>query len=182
MISIDPKTVGLIALHIAVYGLLFLLSNRAGGTHTLVLAILMIWISCVDVQRFEIPDLASLLLAASGIAFAWQAGPSVLTLNLLAGTFWGTAFYLVAIVYARLRGWDGLGFGDVKLIAALGIWFGLVPTTFLILGAALAGIAAILVFSFIETNRTEDLSKTGIAFGPFLCLSAWVTWLTGAGI
>jgi len=181
MITFDPKLVGLFALHVAIYALLFVLNSRAGGSQTLVLAILLIWISCVDVERFEIPDLASFLLAVSGLTFAWQGGSLLLMQNLLAGAFWSAAFYFVAFVYVRLRGWEGLGFGDVKLIAALGIWFGLIPTTFLILGSALAGILVILVLNLVQTQRARDLSKTGIAFGPFLCLSAWVTWLTGAG-
>jgi len=96
---------------------------------------------------------------------------------LVAMIFWPVLFWSVAWVYKRFRGWNGLGFGDVKLIGALALWSGLAGTATVVLAAALSGIATLLVFSMIRKQPTTDVGKSAVAFAPFLCLSTWVVWM-----
>jgi leader peptidase (prepilin peptidase) / N-methyltransferase len=86
----------------------------------------MLAIAISDARRFIIPD--PLVLAALGLGllqallvpfednFAALAG-SILRGLLLALAFWG-----LRKLYKRLRGREGIGFGDVKLAAVAGVW------------------------------------------------------------
>src|SRR3546814_13903050 len=63
--------------------------------------------------------------------------------------------WLVAIVYKRLRGWEGLGGGDPKLLAAIGAWLGWQQLPLVLLGAGLFGLADVL------THRPRRHQVTG---------------------
>jgi len=82
----------------------------------------------------------------------------------------------VAWLYRRLRGRDGLGGGDAKLLAAGGAWVGIggLPTV-LFAGAGIALIVAgILILAGYRVRR-----DTALPFGPFLALGIWFVWLFG---
>ena len=141
-----------------------------------ILASLMIWSSVVDIERMEIPDMASLALCITGVLFCYLDSHDIIT-HLLAAVIWAGLFCGVGLGYNRWRGWDGLGFGDVKLIAGLALWLGFADTTQAVFAAALAGIIVVLIGSSRSGRSFSDIGQTAVAFGPFLCLSAWVTWL-----
>ncbi len=143
----------------------------------LILGLLLVWISVIDVERFEIPDTASAFLALSGGIFAYLSGQTVFAEHVIGGVAWAVAFWLVAGIYAKWRGWQGLGFGDVKLMLGIGLWLGLNATTVVVFSASITGIIVILIMSAVGRAQIAELGKTGIAFGPFLCLSAWIVWL-----
>lgn len=143
-----------------------------------VLALLLIAISVVDIQRFEIPDLASALLIATGGVAVWHlAAPW--EEHAIAALAFPALLYVVGVAYLRLRGQPGLGFGDVKLAAGLGLWLGPQGSVWALLAASLSGIVALLVIARLRGTDAEGLMASGVAFGPFLCLSAWAVWLQG---
>ena len=75
-----------------------------------------------------------------------------------------------------MRGRDGLGGGDAKLLAAGGAWVGIsgLPTV-LFAGAGTALIAAgILILAVYRLRR-----DTALPFGPFLALGIWFVWFFG---
>ncbi len=81
----------------------------------------------------------------------------------------GLSLYLVAWLYVLLRGEAGLGFGDVKLLAAIGGWLGyqaIIPT---ILVGSISG--ALLGITWMLVTRQWNL-KLALPFGPFLSLGA----------
>ena len=82
----------------------------------------------------------------------------------------------IAFGYRRLRGRDGLGEGDPKLLAAIGAWVGVAGLASVLLGAALAGLAWALVLR----GRGQVLTATtALPFGPFLALACWAVLLAG---
>ena len=91
----------------------------------------------------------------------------------LAGAIGFVIFLLLALIS---RG--GMGFGDVKLAALIGLATGF-PLVFLALigGAILGGLAAIILLATKKRGRKE-----AIPFGPFLALAAMVTLLWGNNI
>lgn len=149
------------------------------GLAALVLGSLCVWITIVDIQRFEVPDLASLLLVVSGIAVHMIQTPWMLSEALIAGVFWGGLFFCVSLVYRHVRGFDGLGFGDVKLMVGIGIWLGFAQTLFVVLASAISGILTILVFARHQGHPLNQSGTDGVAFAPYLCLCAWCLWLYG---
>lgn len=143
------------------------------------LAMILIWISVVDIERFEIPDAASAVLFITGGAYVllW---PGILILDhVLGAMIWPSLFWLVGVVYLCWRGVHGLGFGDVKLMAGIALWVGFQGAVLVVLAASLAGIAVLLVYMMVQRGKMVEIGKSAVAFGPFLCLSAWAVWLQG---
>ena len=70
-------------------------------------------------------------------------------------------------VYRRLRGRDGLGLGDAKLLAAAGAWLGLASLPWVVLAAALLGLLLALA------QRRPLQAETAVPFGPALALAFW---------
>ncbi len=84
------------------------------------------------------------------------------------------AFRLVAMLYRRLRGREGLGAGDAKLLAAAGAWLGAQALPGVVLLAAVSALALALLAS----ARGGRLSATlAVPFGPPLAVAIWLAWL-----
>jgi leader peptidase (prepilin peptidase)/N-methyltransferase len=145
----------------------------------------LIAIALIDADTFMIPDVLSLPLPLLGIATAlwigdvrgvsWQQSASG---ALLAGAL----LLALQLGYAALSGREGLGTGDVKLLAGLGAWLGVQSLPVVLLLAALQGIAFALGLLLIRREQlTEDRGLTSLRhlalpFGPFLAL-AGIEWL-----
>ena len=130
---------------------------------------LIIVCSVIDAKLQIIPDVISIPMIIVSPLVAWLHPDLTLKSSVIGVLLGGGAFYFVAWAYFMLRGEAGLGFGDVKLLAAIGGWLGyesILPTVFLgsILGA-LTGICVILVTRSFDT-------KLKLPFGPFLGIGA----------
>lgn len=82
--------------------------------------------------------------------------------------FGGGILWLVAYVYFVFTGRDGLGGGDIKLLAWLGALLGWKAIPFVILSSSIVG----SVVGLIVSRKNEDGLKTMIPFGPFLAMGA----------
>lgn len=128
----------------------------------------------IDAEWMLLPDVLTLpLLLAGLVATWWFDGDEVSEHAVAAGLGW-VALWLVALVYRRLRGRDGLGDGDAKLFGALGAWVGVAGLADVLLGAALAGLG----WAGLLRLRGRALSATtALPFGPFLALAGWAVLL-----
>ena len=122
----------------------------------------------------RLPDALTLPLILAGLFGTWWLEPDRATEHALAAALGWLAFRLVAMGYRRLRGRDGLGEGDAKLLAALGAWTGLDGLPGVVLGAALVGLAAVLV---LRLRGWSIGAGTAIPFGPCLALAGWAVRL-----
>jgi leader peptidase (prepilin peptidase) / N-methyltransferase len=144
----------------------------------------MISIALIDADTFMIPDSLSLPLPIIGIAVAFGLGDArgVSWQQAAAGAAAG-GFGLLAIQwgYAALTGREGLGTGDVKLLAGLGAWLGLQSMPFVMFLAAIQGLlfaafAAMIGPSLTEERGLASMRHVALPFGPFLVL-AGLQWL-----
>ena len=78
------------------------------------------------------------------------------------------------LTYSRMRHQTGLGWGDVKLIAAIGAWIGWQFVPWFIL---LASMSALTYGIFQIIKHGKHMANERIPFGPFLCGSSWLVWL-----
>ncbi len=143
----------------------------------LVTGLFGIWlllIATLDRDHLWLPDHLTLPLIPLGLAAAWAGlGPSLESRAIGAAVGWA-GLSLIAIVYRRLRGREGLGGGDPKLLAAIGAWVGLLNLPFILLGAGLLGLAAILMMRL----RGQAVSATTrLPLGTLMAISAWPVWL-----
>jgi leader peptidase (prepilin peptidase)/N-methyltransferase len=146
-----------------------------------VLGALMIAGADVDARTFLLPDTVTFGATVAGIVAAslldstdpWLAGVSA-----VARAFGCAAMLaLLRSSYARIRQREGLGFGDVKLAAAVGAWL---PLDVIPLCFALATSAA-LVSIMIAHWRGHTIERaTRLPFGAFLCPSLWVMFYASA--
>lgn len=130
----------------------------------------------IDRDSMTLPDVLTLPLIGAGLLATFSLEPEALTDHAVAAAVGYTALQGLAIAYRRLRGRDGLGAGDAKLLAALGAWVGLEDLPGVVLGAALAGLAAALLLSL---GGRKMNAATAIPFGPCLALAGWVVRLRG---
>jgi leader peptidase (prepilin peptidase)/N-methyltransferase len=130
----------------------------------------------IDWNCMILPDVLTLPLIVAGLLATWWLEPFALTDHALAAALGYTALRGLALLYRRLRGRDGLGEGDAKLLAALGAWVGLDNLPSVVLGAALAGLAWA---GLLRLRGAALTGSTALPFGPFLALSGWVVLLRG---
>jgi len=73
-----------------------------------------------------------------------------------------------------LRGREGLGLGDAKLLGALGAWFGWQALPFILLAASLLGLVTALAGAVRSGGRLNAQSM--LPLGTFLCVAALPGW------
>lgn len=168
----------LIMLHVIAYALV-LAVFPAFTLWAAILSVTLIGISCHDTRTFEIPDRLSALLALTGAVSLLWLSPGMRLDHVLAAIGLSVILYLVGVLYMRMRGQPGLGFGDVKLAFGLGLWLGVVGSIWTLLAASLSGLVLLLLFATLRRTPASEITASGVAFGPFLCLSAWAIWLQG---
>src|SRR5262245_43511678 len=97
----------------------------------------------------------------------WQVASAALGFALMAG---------VALIYRKLRGRDGLGLGDAKLLAAAGAWLGAEALPSVPLWACGSAVLALLLRAWRAAARSAEMP---IPFAPSLAFGVWLVWLYG---
>lgn len=143
----------------------------------LILAFGLVVISFIDLDHFIIPDEFSLSGIVIGLVGS-LINPERDFWTALAGVLMGGGFlWAVAYGYLLIRKEEGMGGGDIKLLAWIGAVLGWVSIPFVILvSSILGGVVGLLTMS-----RGRGL-KTTIPFGPFLAAAALLFLFGGARI
>ena len=138
---------------------------------------ILLMLAIIDFQRMILPSWLNLLLAAAGTMQSAIIGqPNVIDAAL--GAFAGSgSLMLVAAVFRRLRGIDGLGRGDLKLAAAAGIWTGWQGIPLMLLVASVSALAFFIVRAVWNGNLDRSAP---LPFGPFLGLGTFLAWFVNA--
>jgi leader peptidase (prepilin peptidase) / N-methyltransferase len=152
-------------------GWLLLVSLALGWT--------LLTLAAIDQRHFLLPDALTLPLIPAGLAVAFAIDPALVVPHLLGALAGFAAFAAIGVVYRRLRGREGLGLGDAKLLAAAGAWLGWQALPGLVVIAALCALALALARA-LTGDRVS--ATTRIAFGSYLALAFWLVWLLGPPI
>ncbi len=146
----------------------------------LVVGVLLGWgllvLAIIDLENFILPDIGVLFLLVGGIAVSFFWYPERLS-DIGIGAFVGAVgMWFVRWLYKKSRGQEGIGFGDVKLMGAIGAWVGWQGLGSVILVAAITGlIVHVLVFGKGRKTSPDDM----VPFGSYLALACWIIWLHG---
>jgi leader peptidase (prepilin peptidase)/N-methyltransferase len=137
----------------------------------LALVLLLIPITLIDLDHRIIPNKLTLLGAIVAPALVAYTAPDRLPEHLIAGVAAGGFFLLALLAYPR-----GMGMGDVKLAAVLGLFLGRAvgPALFVALVAGTLVGAAVIARKGAAEGR-----KTAVPFGPFLALGGVVALFAG---
>jgi leader peptidase (prepilin peptidase) / N-methyltransferase len=127
------------------------------------LGIVLAWI---DIRDGIIPDWLNLTIAVLGLAKATIVGGLQAGIEAAgAAAAIGLIFWLLRRLYFGWRKIQGLGLGDVKFLAAAGMWIGLAGLPTLLLTAALTALTAAAVMQCAGRDMNRG---TSLPFGPFL--------------
>ena len=141
---------------------------------SLILLIALSSLAWTDFRTYRLPDPVTLPLIGAGL----------LLNGLHFGTFWvslaGAAIGYLAFVgietgFRRLRGRDGLGRGDAKLLAAGGAWCGAWLLAPIVLIGAVSALAFVTITAALAGRQPEE--GQAYAFGPWLALGIALAWI-----
>jgi len=146
----------------------FGLTITAAGYFLFCAALLVIiWI---DVQHQIIPDdisvpgiLLGLIFSLVSPAISWQSS----LIGLLLG---GGVLYAIALIYYLWKKQEGMGGGDIKLLAMIGAFLGWQALPFVIFASSFSG----SIIGILAMIKQKKGGKTRIPFGPFLSIAALV--------
>jgi len=128
----------------------------------------------IDAGHFRLPDALTLPLVLAGLAEAWWQAADTLTDRAIAAALGFVALWAVRAGYRRLRGREGLGLGDAKLLAAGGAWVGVAALPYVMLCGALLALGWAVVLRLRGTRLAGSLK---LPFGPFLAAGIWLCWV-----
>lgn len=143
---------------------------------TALLGSMLLTLSLIDIRAHRLPDILTLPLAVVGLSLPlWDEGELPFELRLIGLGVGFAALWAIATLFRRLRGYDGLGLGDAKLLGAAGAWLGPFALAPLML---IATCAALLAVGGAALAGQRVTAHTAIPFGPFLCLGFFALWIT----
>ena len=133
----------------------------------------------IDAETFLLPDiLTQALLWVGLIGSALSLTPTPLAHSLGGAVLGYGVLWLVSWGFEKLAGKEGMGQGDLKLLAGLGAWVGLGSLLPLLLLASISG----LIFGLAQKFRGQLGHNGHFAFGPFLALSGFACFFLGISI
>jgi len=136
---------------------------------------LLVPIVFIDIDHRIIPDELSLGGLAAAILLSFLPGGN--WKEALAGAaLGGGVLYVTAAAYRRATGVEGLGGGDIKLLAMVGAFLGWKGALFTMFFGSLLGVAG----GVIAMRKSQDGLKTAIPYGPYLCAAALLARFAGS--
>ncbi|MFO1394852.1 MAG: A24 family peptidase [Steroidobacteraceae bacterium] len=159
---------------------------RYGWEWQAVAALLVTWslisLAMIDLDHQLLPDAITLPLMWGGLlaSVAWTPGPALsIPVDPWSAITGAAAGYLVlwSVYWAfkLVTGKEGMGYGDFKLLAALGAWMGWQALPLVLLLSALTG-AVIGLSMIVLRGRGRDVP---IPFGPYLAAAGWIALMWG---
>ena len=134
-------------------------------------------ICAIDARYGIIPDSLVATLAVGGFLQTCLAGEQGLLERVLGAVAVFAAAELFRASYRWIRGFDGLGFGDVKFAAAATLWIGIQGVPALLL---LAVLSAVISLAIMRVEGHDFHGQLAVSFGPHLSVGLWLVWVAGS--
>lgn len=145
-------------------------------------ALLLTWslitLTFIDIDHQLLPDSITLPLLWLGIVFNLFTVYTDLTSSVIGAIAGYLSLWLVFHGFKLVTGKEGMGYGDFKLLAALGAWFGwLILPSIILLSSLVGAIVGISLIVFRQHQRNIP-----IPFGPYLAAAGWIALVWGDAI
>ena len=141
----------------------------------MVLAWSLIALTFIDIDHHLLPDNITLPLMWLGLIANISSTFTTLSNAVIGAVAGYMSLWILYQVHHRLTGKEGMGYGDFKLLAALGAWFGWTMLPIIALIASLSG-TIFALWNMVFAGHGKNIP---IAFGPFLATAGMVTLLWG---
>lgn len=135
---------------------------------------ILLSLAAFDLRHFWLPDRLTLPLAALGLLVnGLLAGPGLAS-ALIGAAAGFIGLQLAAWTYRAIRGREGLGGGDPKLLGAIGAWVGWQALPLTLFAAAMLGLGAA---ALLGLRGGSLAATTRLPFGAALAAAAWPLWI-----
>ena len=142
----------------------------------LVFTYVLIALTFIDFDTQLLPDRYTLPLAALGLginSYAVYVSASTAIWGYIIGFL---CLWIVYYLFKIITGKEGMGYGDFKLLAALGAWMGPMMLPLIVLLSSIVGaIIGIILLKIRKENQP-------FAFGPYIAIAGWIAFLWGEQI
>ena len=145
-----------------------------------ILSLILIMIFFIDLENFIIPD--SLNFIIMGLALLKNFLPNFSTSliheinqSIIGGMVGYLSIWLIIYLYKTFKKIDGMGFGDAKLMAGIGLLFGWQSIPFILFVASILG----LIFVVPSLIKKQKTMRTEIPFGPFIIAACLIYFAQG---
>ena len=150
-----------------------------GFTPSAVAAIFFIWVmialAFIDLDTFYLPDDLTLPLLWGGLLFNLVGGYTDLPSAVIGAAAGYLSLWAVFWLFKLVTGKEGMGYGDFKLLAAIGAWLGWKLLPLVILLSSFAG-AVIGILLIVLARRGRNVP---IPFGPYLAIAGLIALFHG---
>ena len=143
------------------------------GVSRLLLAAALIVLFVIDLQHQILPNVITLPAIVAGFVFSLFVPPGPRD-SLIGIALGGAVPYAIAEAYFRIRGHEGLGMGDVKMLAMIGAFLGWKLMLVTLLTASLSG--SLVGLGFIAAGKG---ARYALPFGTFLAVGALAAAIAG---
>lgn len=167
------NAIGYIAL-LYKFGLHFGLIQNLDLIKYIILLPMLLCAFFVDLKEQIIPNRLNLLMFEIGLVFVFLYGFSNINiaLNMLIGMVAGGGIFLIiTLLGGIIAGKEAMGMGDVKLMGALGLYFGLQNIIVISILSFLIGAVVSIIYMIVKRKSAD----TYIPFGPFIVISSVIT-------
>lgn len=139
----------------------------------LVLTWVLITLTFIDFDTQLLPDRFTLPLAALGLGINSYAIYTSASLAIWGYIIGFLCLWIVYYIFKLITGKEGMGYGDFKLLAALGAWMGPMLLPLIVLLSSMVGaIIGIILMKIRGENQP-------FAFGPYIAIAGWIAFLWG---
>lgn len=161
--------IALIGASLAVFGINFKGAAAAG------LCVLLVALAMIDLEHQLLPDVLTLPLLWAGLLVNVQGTFAPLASAVLGAAAGYGVLWVLYWAFRLLARKEGMGFGDFKLLAALGAWLGTGHLLEMILVSSV--VAAVTTLALIALKKMDR--ENPFPFGPFLAIAGVVSLLVG---
>lgn len=150
-----------------------------GASYTGLAALFLTWmliaLTMIDADTQLLPDNMTLPLVWLGLIVNYYGMFTTLETALWGAVFGYLSLWSVFHLFKLITGKEGMGYGDFKLLAALGAWFGWQLLPIIILVSSVVG-AVIGISMIVIKGKDKNIP---IPFGPYLAIAGWITLIWG---
>jgi len=145
------------------------------GATALLLTAFLIAMAGIDIDHQLLPDNMTIPLMWAGILLSFWSIHTDLASSVAGAIAGYLALWLVYHVFRLTTGKEGMGYGDFKLLAALGAWMGWQMLLMIVLISSVVGVVVGLIL--MGTGRLKR--EKPMPFGPFIASAGWIALIWG---
>lgn len=141
-------------------------------------SVMLLALALIDARTRLLPDDLTLPLLWAGLLFNLHGGQVPLADAVIGAVAGYLSLWSVYWLFKLVTGKEGMGYGDFKLLAALGAWLGwMVLPLIILLSSVLGAIAGLTLMALSRHEKGQAMP-----FGPYLAVAGWVAFVWGGAI